>query len=193
MRSASLCLSGGHDSLRVFTDSAPWSYVLLGVISVAIIIVAVITVKAVREGRSVELYKWGLKIGPRSPQRTVQPSAAHVSSGTDRKGLDERLAVWRPFAVGVNHEKLLAVDDVIKSAAGTLLSDSGAWAVTLSGEGGRGKTAVAYEAVKALSDNSDFTRIVWAAAKNAVTGGSDASTGTTTVYWADRLRLSPRS
>jgi hypothetical protein len=70
-----------------------------------------------------------------------------------------------------------------------MLSDSGAWAVTLSGEGGRGKTAVAYEAVKKTTESSRFTRVVWAAAKSVLSRGTDTSGGATTVYWADVVKV----
>ena len=182
-------LDHGQRGLGLLADNAPWSYVLLGVISVAVILVAVVTVKAVREGRSVELYKWGIKIGSRSPQPSISPVPAHKASETGTKTFNEQLTRWRPYAVGINHEKLLAVDGVIKSVADTLLSDSGSWAVTLSGEGGRGKTAVAYEVVKEVSESSRFTCIVWAAAKSVISRGSDASAGTTTVYWADVVKV----
>jgi hypothetical protein len=178
-----------HRGQGLLAENAPWSYVLLGVISVAIIVIAVITVRAVREGRSVELYKWGIKIGSRSPQASIHSAPAHKLPDTGVKAFNEQLTRWRPYAVGINHEKLLAVDGVIKSVTDTLLSDSGAWAVTLSGEGGRGKTAVAYEAVKQACESSRFTRVVWAAAKSMISRGSDADAGTTTVYWADVVKV----
>jgi hypothetical protein len=184
-----LGLAQGQHGLGLLADNAPWSYVLLGVVVVAVIAVAVIAVRAVREGRSVELYKWGIKIGERAPQPIIPSAPVHKPSEVGSAVFNEQLTRWRPYAVGINHEKLLAVDDVVKSVADTLFSDSGAWAVTLSGEGGRGKTAVAYEAVKKVSESSQYTRVVWAAAKSAASRASDSNTGTATVYWADVMKV----
>ena len=182
-------LNHGQHGLGLLADNAPWSYVLLGIISVVVIAVAVATVRAVREGRSVELYKWGIKIGSRPPQPSIHSVPTHKPSQANAKAVNEQLARWRTYAVGINHEKLLAVDGVVKSVAETLLSDSGAWAVSLSGEGGRGKTAVAYEAVKKASESSRFTRIAWAAAKSVISRGTGNSGGATTVYWADVVKV----
>jgi hypothetical protein len=131
--------------------------------------------------------KWKINMSPRWSRQNIQPGPAHNPG--DIGAFNEQLARWRPYAVGINHEKLLAVDGVVRSVADTLLSDSGSWAITISGEGGRGKTAVAYEAVKAVGESSGFTRIVWAAAKNAISKESGASARTTTVYWADVVKV----
>jgi len=184
-----LGLAQGQRGLGLLADNAPWSYVLLGVVVVAVIVIAVTAAKAVREGRSLELYKWGIKIGSRSPQTSIPSAPVHKSPEVGADVFSEQLTRWRPYAVGITHEKLLAVDEIVQSVTETLLSDSGAWAVTLSGEGGRGKTAVAYEVVKKVSEGSQFTRVVWAAAKSVVSRVSDTSTGTATVYWADVIKV----
>lgn len=186
---SSMATSHIQGALALSTGAGAWSYGLIVILAAAIIIGVVVAVKAVAEGRSVEVYRWGLKIGPRAePQGTLLVQETRLFEAP-RPDVNPKLTAWRPYAVGVNHERLLAVDEVIKSVTDTLLSDSGSWAVTLSGEGGRGKTAVAYEAVRELSRHSAFTRIVWAAAKTAAPAGGGGNAAANTVYWADVVRV----
>ena len=182
-------LNHGQHGLGLLADNAPWSYVLLGIISVVVIAVAVATVRAVREGRSVELYKWGIKIGSRPPQPSIHSAPTHKPSQANAKAVNEQLARWRHMLLVLITRSCSLWMELSNQLPRPCLATVEPRAVSLSGEGGRGKTAVAYEAVKKASESSRFTRIVWAAAKSVISRGTGNSGGATTVYWADVVRV----
>jgi hypothetical protein len=98
---------------------------------------------------------------------------------------EPRRLVWQNYIDGINHEQLLAVDDKIYSITSTLMNPSAGWVMTVSGEGGMGKTAVTFEAVKSLAETDEFTRIVWASAKSSGFEEDAVRQRIETVYWED--------
>lgn len=96
---------------------------------------------------------------------------------------------WKRYPVGIDHESLLGAEHTISTIIDLASSETTGWALTVSGEGGRGKTALTYEAVSQLVESGRFTRVVWASAKNAVfrTDGTSADQGGA-VDWLDVAR-----
>lgn len=68
------------------------------------------------------------------------------------------------FAI-VDHEKLIGVDEVLSGIKDHLFDKHSSWIISLFGEGGIGKTAIAYEAIKQYSASGGFTRVAWVSAK----------------------------
>jgi hypothetical protein len=95
---------------------------------------------------------------------------------------------WRRYPVGIDHESLLGADRTIAAITDLVSSETTGWALTVSGDGGRGKTALTYEAVSQLAASGRFTRVVWASAKNTVFRTDNAASGGT-VDWLDVARL----
>jgi hypothetical protein len=73
---------------------------------------------------------------------------------------------WQSYA-DAQHQQLLAAEPVVQGIVATVSSDSADWALTVTGEGGIGKTAVTYQAAKLLSESGQFDRVIWASAKDA--------------------------
>jgi len=101
---------------------------------------------------------------------------------------DPGVSDWRRYPVGIDHERLMAADAVIDQIMTFLGRETTASAVTISGEGGLGKTAVTYEAVSTLTGGEGFTRIVWVSAKSGVFQTSDLVGERGTVDWHDVVR-----
>jgi len=67
----------------------------------------------------------------------------------------------------IDHTELFGVDEVIKKLKKQLVNLRGDWVISLAGEGGIGKTALAYEIVSRYVVEAGFTRIAWISAKTA--------------------------
>lgn len=64
----------------------------------------------------------------------------------------------------VNHEQLFGVDQIIRAVTESVRSPHASDMVSIYGDGGIGKTAVAFEAVRRCTDGRAFTRVAWASA-----------------------------
>lgn len=94
------------------------------------------------------------------------------------------LARWKRYPVGIDHDRLLGAADTVARIVELAGSQTAAPALTVSGDGGRGKTAVTFEAVDALALAKAFTRVVWASARTATfQTGLSASDQIGTVDW----------
>jgi nucleoside phosphorylase len=67
----------------------------------------------------------------------------------------------------VDHDKLFGVDELSVDAGRCLCDPRRAWIISLFGEGGIGKTALAYEVVKGYGEQAGFTRFAWISAKQS--------------------------
>ncbi len=65
----------------------------------------------------------------------------------------------------VDHDKLFGVSDLLKTLGEYLGSADKGWFISLFGEGGIGKTSIAYELVKGYAREAGFTKIAWVSAK----------------------------
>lgn len=95
---------------------------------------------------------------------------------------------WRRHAL-VDHDRPFGIDAVVGRVAATLCSPSAAQLVSLFGDGGIGKTTVAYEAARACAARGHFERIAWASAKNMSAGTHhDGPPDLVVAYWLDVVR-----
>jgi NB-ARC domain-containing protein len=95
---------------------------------------------------------------------------------------------WRRRAY-VNHDKLFGARSTIDAVAAAITDERGDNVVSLVGEGGVGKTALAYEAVHAAVDAGRFTRVAWVSA--AKPDSEPAALGDhpdRVTYWVDVQR-----
>jgi hypothetical protein len=116
----------------------------------------------------------------------VRNSGRSAPPGTPRHA---GVSDWKRYPVGIDHQRLLAADRVIDQLLTFLGGETTGPAVTISGAGGLGKTAVTYEAVSTLTGSQRFTKIVWVSAKNGVFQTSQAAGDPATVDWHDVLRV----
>jgi hypothetical protein len=65
----------------------------------------------------------------------------------------------------VDHTQLFGVDTFIEKIKDDLSAPQAGWIISLCGEGGLGKTAIAYEAVTRYAASAGFTRVGWVSAK----------------------------
>ncbi len=67
----------------------------------------------------------------------------------------------------VDHTTLFGVDDILEHLREYLIAEQSGWIISLFGEGGLGKTALAYEIVARYAADAGFTRVAWVSAKTA--------------------------
>ena len=65
----------------------------------------------------------------------------------------------------VDHNELIGVNELLVEINNYLANPNDDWMISLFGEGGVGKTALAYEIVKRYAIESKFTRFAWVSAK----------------------------
>jgi hypothetical protein len=107
------------------------------------------------------------------------PSAAlrHFNEGSRETGIpvddtsipssiDQRIKTILAENALVDHTQLFGVEEFIKDVGVLLSASSGSWLMSLFGEGGLGKTALAYEVVSRYSLAAGFTRVAWVSAKS---------------------------
>ncbi len=70
------------------------------------------------------------------------------------------------------YDRLIGRDDTLKAVITEILNPTGKWLVSISGLGGIGKTALAYETVKQIMISSRFEKLVWETAKSEELIGS---------------------
>jgi hypothetical protein len=164
----------GWDEVRDWLDRAtPWPYVVIMVALVAIVILVVVAAEFFR-GRDVQIgtSRW-LRAPIRANERLSAPVKDASVANADRTD-ETTLERWQHHAVGIEHSKLLAAETAISQIVEHLATESAPWALTVSGEGGIGKTAVTYEAVKRVARLQIYSRIIWAAAKTQGFGQDEA-------------------
>lgn len=104
--------------------------------------------------------------------QTTATSEEHKADLPTSKEIQARLANALQRAI-VDHKKLFGVDDLVDDIQEYLLSPESGWIISLFGEGGVGKTALAYEIVRQYGEQSGFARFAWVSAKQryySVTG-----------------------
>lgn len=88
-----------------------------------------------------------------TPVHAPQPSAPPRAEGT-----------WMRHA-DVDHEQLFGVDHILERLGRLIANDDGDWIISIFGDGGAGKTTLAYEAIKRYAAPGGFDRVAWVSAK----------------------------
>ncbi|WP_173160391.1 phosphorylase family protein [Phytohabitans suffuscus] len=98
-----------------------------------------------------------------------------------------RPTTWQRHAF-VDHDRLFGVGQLVDDVSASIISRTGHAVVSLFGEGGIGKTALAHDAVVRSTAENVFSRIAWATA--AQTGGALdlIPAGGGTAYWLDVVK-----
>ena len=104
--------------------------------------------------------------------------ATEISGHARRSDVDQ----WERHAL-VNHDRLFGVDSLINAVVDAIQSSTSGWVVSLFGDGGIGKTAVAYEATRRIAYHWGFSKIAWASAKGTSFATDDAMLRA--AYWHD--------
>ncbi len=104
--------------------------------------------------------------------------------------VDEHIqTILRNNAV-VDHIRLFGVEELITQVRYLLHTPNSSWIISLSGEGGVGKTALAYEIVSRYAAAAGFTRVAWVSAKriHISLDGALLRTGSTKFRWANLIK-----
>jgi pimeloyl-ACP methyl ester carboxylesterase len=80
-------------------------------------------------------------------------------------GLDP--SSWQADAA-VDHDELFGVTDLLRRVSQRITNPAGDHVVCLFGDGGIGKTTLAFEATRRAQDKQAFTRVAWVSAKSAM-------------------------
>ncbi|OLR92905.1 ATP-binding protein [Actinokineospora bangkokensis] len=89
----------------------------------------------------------------------------------------------------VDPQDLIHVEEIVGGLASAIESPTTP-AITVSGAGGVGKTAVTHAAVKRVVAGGRFTHVVWASAKNVrFSSGDVGQAAVDSIYWHDLLRM----
>jgi hypothetical protein len=65
----------------------------------------------------------------------------------------------------VDHEQLFGVDRILEKLGRLIANTDGDWIISIFGDGGAGKTTLAYEMVKRYAAPAGFDRVAWVSAK----------------------------
>ena len=104
--------------------------------------------------------------------------------------IEERIqAILRNNAV-VDHTQLFGADTLIEKVKDDIFTPQAAWVISLCGEGGLGKTAIAYEAVARYAAAAGFTRIGWGSAKTLqlLPDGALLRDGSAELHWSNLVK-----
>lgn len=104
--------------------------------------------------------------------------------------IEERIQdVLRNNAV-VDHTQLFGVDAFIEKIKDDISAPQAAWIISLCGEGGLGKTAIAYEAVSRYAASAGFMRVGWVSAKTLqmLPDGILLRAGSAELHWGNLLK-----
>jgi hypothetical protein len=104
--------------------------------------------------------------------------------------IEERIqAILRNNAV-VDHTQLFGVDTLIEKVKDDIFAPQTAWVISLCGEGGLGKTAIAYEAVARYGAAAGFTRTGWVSAKTLqlLPDGALLRDGSAELHWSNLVK-----
>ena len=112
-------------------------------------------------------------------------------AGIERGALiEERIQdILRNNAV-VDHTQLFGVDTVLEKIKDDISAPQAAWVISLCGEGGLGKTAIAYEAVTRYAASAGFTRVGWVSAKTLqlLPDGVLLRDGSAELHWSNLVK-----
>lgn len=104
------------------------------------------------------------ELGLFNESKAEADSSAHGESW--QSSIDQRIGVVLAENALVDHTHLFGVDKLVADVADQLKVISGSWLISLFGEGGVGKTALAYEIVSRFAATAGFTRVAWVSAKS---------------------------
>jgi hypothetical protein len=187
--------------VRLLSELPAWAWVVLVGL---VILLCCLVVAAFVQGREISF--WPPRIGPRQPamkdsegQEETSDAASHGSNDAGEvtsqaapvaaRGATRSPALdtWERHAI-VDHDRLFGVERLISDVAEVVRATTGGISlVSLSGDGGIGKTTVAYEVTMRLT-NGDFSRIAWASARNARFGAIGQASASSGVQSADMLK-----
>jgi len=90
----------------------------------------------------------------------------------------------------VDHTQLFGADTLIEKIKDDLSVPQAAWIISLCGEGGLGKTAIAYETVARYAAAAGFTRIGWVSAKTLqlLPDGALLRYGSAELHWNNLVK-----
>jgi transcriptional regulator with XRE-family HTH domain len=90
----------------------------------------------------------------------------------------------------VDHTHLFGVDTFIEKIKDDISAPQAAWIISLCGEGGLGKTAIAYEAVTRYAASAGFTRVGWVSAKTLqlLPDGMLLRDGSAELHWSNFVK-----
>jgi hypothetical protein len=109
-------------------------------------------------GRGASVYQVGrdlVLLGQSALTPVEDPSPLAVRRATE---------TWARHA-DVDHEQLFGVDRILERLGRLIANDDGDWIISIFGDGGAGKTTLAYELVKRHAAPAGFARVAWASAK----------------------------
>ena len=151
-------------------------------IVVGFTVITLLFIVAFFQGRKITL--WPPSIDPKSDGIILVPDVSEVITNDSVSNLEE----WKRKAI-VDHDQLFGVDSLIKSLDEKLINPDANWIISIFGEGGIGKTALAFELVKRCQNQKKFTRIAWASAKQKymTPGGDLGQQRGRVVFWNDLL------
>jgi hypothetical protein len=139
--------------------------VLSAVIAIALERHPVTTTPTTNEERSGH----GSRVSHDAGSDAAQASSPRTAATASRPS--PTLDQWQRYAI-VDHDKLFGVERSIGDVAAAVQATSGGISlVSLFGDGGIGKTTIAFEVARRLT-NEDFSRIAWASAKNTRFGAA---------------------
>ncbi len=121
----------------------------------------------------------------RSVQRQVT-----VTSQSQTAFIEECIqGILRNNAV-VDHTQLFGADTIIEKMKEAIAAPHAAWVISLCGEGGLGKTAIAYETVARYAATAGFTRVGWISAKTLqlLPDGALLRYGSVELHWNNLVK-----
>ena len=120
------------------------------------------------------------------PNAHVPPQAATPPAVVASRPLSDN---WTHRA-DVDHDRLFGAEDILGRLGEALTNPSGDWLISIFGDGGAGKTTLAYEMVKRHAWPAGFRRVAWASAKfsHLRALGNVEYTRHAAIGWHDLLR-----
>lgn len=121
--------------------------------------------------------------------RTIQHQVT-VPSPSQNAHIEERIQVVLRNNAIVDHTQLFGVDSFIEKVKDDLFAPQAGWVISLFGEGGLGKTALAYEIVARYAAAAGFTRVGWVSAKTLqlLPDGALLRYGSAELQWIDLIK-----
>lgn len=95
---------------------------------------------------------------------TKDASPAHKEASQSNS--EQKMSAILSENAQVDHTRLFGVDTLIADLGELLSAPNSNWIISLFGEGGLGKTALAYELVTRYAETAGFTRLAWVSAKS---------------------------
>ncbi len=167
---ALVALLSGYKSVD---DARP---VLLTTAIISVILAVIFLIRRVRKRRLTEV------LAATQPKTLKADRPAPEEIQARLKGALQRAIV--------DHEKLFGVDELVYDIQEYLLDPNRGWIISLFGEGGVGKTTLAYEVLKRYAKQSEFTRFAWVSAKQRYYSltGELRNRESVQLQWADLIR-----